>query len=162
MKNWCVNLSLVRSVFEHDGYRWRGRVDRHPVVEEMEPRALLSTLAPHGTTVVPPAHSGGALVVPINQAPSFHAVYQTSHLAAASGLTGPSSVDGAATAQIGSVTTPAVTADDDTGGDDGDGGADGGGDGDGGDDGDGDGGDGDGDGDGDDNNGDEVDDENDP
>ena len=43
----------------------------------MESRALLSGIEPGGAIVVPPHHTGGELVIPINERPSFHVLYHT-------------------------------------------------------------------------------------
>jgi hypothetical protein len=152
-------LNQLRSLIEPDGARRRERVERTPVVEPMEPRALLSGMEPGGATVLPPHHSGAELVIPSHQPSSFHVLYQAIHEGELSASVEHASVQIASTAQQASAQamsmTPADAADDDstddTNDDDGDG-----------DDDDGDGDDDDVDGDDDDNNGDEVDDENDP
>jgi hypothetical protein len=145
MKNLGKILSLSKRVIAQQGTRRRERVERRPVVELMEPRALLSGLETAVAPAIPSHHAGGALVIPITKSPPLHAVYQTSHADGAIGLARATPVVIAPADQgVGATTMDASSADDsgDEGDDDGDG------DGDGSDDGDGD--------------GDENDDENDP
>ena len=143
-------LSQLRRVTQYDGGHKRDRVDRTPVVEPMEPRALRSGMEPGLVTVVPPHHAGAEVMIPIHQPSSFHVLYQPIHIGELSASVGHASTETASTAQPTSAQTmnltPAAEMDDDSGDGDGDG-----------DDGDGDGDDGDGD-----DNNDEIDDENDP
>jgi hypothetical protein len=147
MKNLGKILSLSKRVIAQQGTRRRERVERQPVAELMEPRALLSGLETGVAPAIPSHHAGAALLIPITESPSLHVVYQTNHSGGAIGLARSAPVVIASAAQgVDATTMDASTADDS--GDDSD------------DDGDGDDdGDDDGDGDGD---GDENDDENDP
>jgi hypothetical protein len=149
MKTVRMICSLFRNVVEHDGNRRRERVERRPIVELMEPRALLSAFEPAGATVAPSHHSGGELVIPINEAPAVHVIYQANRAGASIAFARPLPAETASSGQDGSAGTMDVTTADDTTDDSDD-------DGDDGDDGDGDDGDDNGD------NGDEIDDENDP
>jgi hypothetical protein len=137
--------SLFRNVVEHDGNRRRERVERRPIVELMEPRALLSAFEPAGTTVAPSHHASEELVIPINEAPAFHVIYQANRAGASIALSRPLPAETASSGQDASAGTMDVTAADDTADDSTD-------------DSDDDGDDGDDNGD----NGDEIDDENDP
>ena len=147
MKNLGKILSLSKRAVAQQRTRRRERVERRPVVELMEPRALLSGLETGMAHAIPSHHAGGALVIPITESPQLHVVYQTNHAGGSIGLARSVPVVIASSAQgVDATTMDASTADDS--GDDSD------------DDGDGDDdGDDDGDGDGD---GDENDDENDP
>ena len=107
-------LSRFVSVIKHDGSRRRQRVERGLVVEPMEPRALLSALAASGTTVVPPRHAFGALVVPINEPPTFHVMYQANRAGVSLGFARPAPVAAAPTSQGVSAGTIDVTAADQT------------------------------------------------
>jgi hypothetical protein len=145
MKTVSMILSLFRNVLQPDENRRRERVERRPIVEAMEPRALLSAFEAGGATVAPSHHSGGELVIPINEAPTFHVMYQMNRAGASFAFARPSPVETASSVQDGSAGTMDVTAADDTADDsddDDDGDDDGGGDND--------------------DNGDEIDDENDP
>ena len=132
----------LRSLVKQKNAWRRERVKRQPVVELMEPRALLSGLETGVAPAIPSHHAGGALVIPITESPLLHVVYQTNHAGGAIGLARATPVVIAPAAQGVGPTTMDASSADDSGDDDGDG-----------DDGD----DGDGDGD-----GDENDDENDP
>lgn len=154
MKTVRMILTLVRSLLAHDADRRRERIERKPVVEPLEPLALLSGMEPGGAAVVPPHHNGGQLVIPINERPSFHVLYQTTDEGIVRASAKAALVETAPAAPPGAPQTPGVTAADDTSDDSSDDTDD--------DDDDDDGGDDGGDDDGDDNNGDEIDDDNNP
>jgi hypothetical protein len=144
-------FSKLRSLIQKNNAWRRERVERQPVMELMEPRALLSGLETGVAPAIPSHHAGAVLVIPITESPPLHVVYQTNHAGGAIGLAQSTTLDTPPTVQEGHAKTIDLTVADDSSGSDGD---DGGGS-------DGDGGDGDGSGD-DDDGGDENDDENDP
>jgi hypothetical protein len=62
----------LASVIEQNRVRRRERFQCLPSCEQMEPRALLSSLNVGVATLIPPKVADGALVVNANQAPSFN------------------------------------------------------------------------------------------
>jgi hypothetical protein len=136
MKNLGKIFSPSKRVIAKEGPRRRERVERRPMVEVMEPRALLSALETGVTPVIPSRHAGTAMLIPITESSPSHVVYQTNHPGGAIGLTRSAPVVIAPAAQGVDATTMDVFPADDSGGDTGD-------DGDGGDDDDGEGDDGD-------------------
>jgi hypothetical protein len=143
-------FSKLRSLVKKKNAWRRERVERRPVMELMEPRALLSGLETGVAPAITSHHAGGALVIPITESPPLHVVYQTNHAGGVIGLARATPVAVATTAPEGGAKTIQLTAAAASGDDDGDGSDD--------DDGS-DDGDGSGDDDGD---NDELDDENDP
>ncbi len=117
MKTVRIMLSLLRSAIKHDGERRRERVERRPIVEPMEPRALLSALEPAGAKIAPPHHPGSEPVILLHQPPAFHVMYQASHEGASSVSAQPPLAEPACAAEHGTAQTMAMTAADDTGGD---------------------------------------------
>src|ERR1700679_4155194 len=117
MKNVRRILSQLRSLLEPEGARRRERVERTPVVEPMEPRALLSGMEPGLATVLTPHRASGELVIGINEHPSFHVTYQA-HQYGTSIVTGPRGVDVAATTLAGVVSAPTADVANDDSGDD--------------------------------------------
>ena len=114
MKTVRMIFNLLRRVINHDGDRRRDRIERTPVVEPMEPRALLSGVEPAGAIVAPPHHAGAELVIPIHQPSSFHVLYQPIHIGELSAPAGHASATTASTAQQTGGQTMIMTPDDDT------------------------------------------------
>jgi hypothetical protein len=63
-------ISLLTGLSERELVRRRQRVQCQPSGEQMEPRALLSELKVGVAILVPPRPAGGALVIPVDQAPA--------------------------------------------------------------------------------------------
>jgi hypothetical protein len=121
MKNLGKILSLSKRAVAQQRTRRRERVERRPVVELMEPRALLSGLETGMAPAIPSHHAGGALVIPITESPTFHVVYQTNHVGRSIGLAESTTLETPPAVQEGHAKAIDLTPADDSGDDDDDG-----------------------------------------
>ena len=87
MKNFGKILSVSKRVIANERPRRRERVERRPMVEAMEPRALLSGLETGVAPAIPSHHAGTAMMIPITENSPLHVVYQTNHPGGSIGLT---------------------------------------------------------------------------
>ena len=88
--------------------------ERRPLVERMEPRALLSGMEPAGAAIVPPHHAGTELAIPINERSPFHVMYRTTVEDTLRSPANPALVEAVGKAQQGTPQTPTMAAADET------------------------------------------------